>query len=167
MHSVGPYTTDNFAECVVRVCFNRPARLVLAVPSAAQQTAARRAVAAEHGLRGVPVRVVDAGVTNKCKQMVAGLRHVARGAPAGDDDDDDDDDEVRDAADDAVVVFADDHVYWPPNFLSAAIEPLATKPKTGPVGTTKRARSRTTDSWLQGSSTCSAACTWNATTSTS
>jgi cellulose synthase/poly-beta-1,6-N-acetylglucosamine synthase-like glycosyltransferase len=124
--SVSP-SGGEFEECLRSICSNSPAKVIVVVSDYAKLVEAQIIVQDIEYEYAVPFMVIDALVANKRKQLVAGLKHVNTG----------------------LVAFADDHVYWPADFLNAAIPPFK-QPCVGLVGTTKRVRRRSTKTWWDG-----------------
>lgn len=132
--TVGPEGNTVFDCVVAAVLWNRPARVVFACNTAAAAEAVGGFLESfrgefeagatryqrEHGLAGFAVgehtqiRVVCVGVSNKRRQMVAGLAHVET----------------------AVMVSVDDTAIWAPEWLAGSL-PAFNDARVGLVGTRK------------------------------
>ena len=147
--TVGTDGNDTFAEMVTGILYNRPSHLIF---STATKEAEQRVLAAlpdivqdlasgnstylkERNISTLvhqtEIKVINADISNKRKQVVNALQAVTTG----------------------ITVFADDSAIWHPKFLSATL-PAFANDKVGFVGTRKWVKRlpRTTDAsltWLQ------------------
>lgn len=139
--SLGPYTTDSFAECVLKLVANRPKRVVMSVGFAVDKPVCLAGLilmgleltpnAPDDGiLNGVPFRVDVCGTANRRKQVLSAVNSA------------------NDEKNEQIFVITDDHVYVPINYLDLLMEPFVASHKVGFAGSAFSVRRRPTSTWL-------------------
>lgn len=121
--TIEPSNSD-FSRCVMSVLEKRPGWITVVTANQQQTAEARQVLANLPAQKHTSVKVTTGPMANKRRQLAHVLRRLAQNCQ-----------ENRDV----LIVFMDDHVWWPsPSFLSAVIAPFE-DPKIGIVGMHKRA----------------------------
>lgn len=125
--TVGEMERDaEFIECVENLIESRPAALIISTVGDAKLARARALIAEKQWgpAHGGIVTCLNGRIPNKRRQLMAGIARAKTD----------------------IIVFADDHVFWPSTFLSSILIPFE-DPLVGHVGTVKRVRRSAKHAW--------------------